>query len=83
MKSSKENTQSFREPTAHCAFDPFPNFAPVPWSKVMLAGATIAVNAAVTTRKAVSFLKEVANIEDSAGVKWRSIFTCKLLADMW
>lgn len=31
---------------------------------MMLAGASIAVNAAVTTRKAVSFLKEVANIED-------------------
>lgn len=33
---------------------------------MMLAGASIAVNAAVTTRKAVGFLKEVANIEESA-----------------
>eukprot|EP00435_Cladocopium_sp_Y103_P053219 s689_g17.t1 len=39
----------------------------------MLAGATIAVNAAVTTRKAVSFLKEVANIEDEGYFLWKLV----------
>lgn len=39
----------------------------------MLAGASIAVNAAVTTRKAVSFLKEVANIEDEGYFLWKLV----------
>ncbi|CAK9068790.1 unnamed protein product [Durusdinium trenchii] len=40
---------------------------------MMLAGASIAVNAAVTTRKAVSFLKEVAHIEDEGYFLWKLV----------
>ncbi|CAJ1375142.1 unnamed protein product [Effrenium voratum] len=39
----------------------------------MLAGASIAVNAAVTTRKAVGFLKEVACIEDEGYFLWKLV----------